>query len=82
MVSCGMIFELHVCLGVVFFQCLMSYMYIMHNCWFQLEAGQYCTFAIHHDGSASACGKGSYGRLGLGNSNNQPVPKKLQFDSR
>jgi E3 ubiquitin-protein ligase HERC1 len=25
----------------------------------------------------SACGKGSYGRLGLGDSNNQPYPTKL-----
>ena len=48
----------------------------------QLEAGQYCTFIIHTDGTASACGKGSYGRLGLGNSNNQPIPRRLQFDSR
>lgn len=47
----------------------------------QLEAGQYCTFVIHSDGTVSACGKGSYGRLGLGDSNNQPVPKKLSFDS-
>ncbi len=29
----------------------------------------------------SACGKGSYGRLGLGDSNNHPTPKKLAFDS-
>lgn len=29
----------------------------------------------------SACGKGSYGRLGLGDSNNQTQPKKLNFDS-
>lgn len=28
-----------------------------------------------------ACGKGSYGRLGLGTSNNQPLPQKLSFDS-
>ena len=27
-----------------------------------------------------ACGKGSYGRLGLGDSNNQSVPKKLVLD--
>ena len=49
---------------------------------FQLEAGQYCSFAIHIDGTVSACGKGSYGRLGLGDSNNQPQPKKLSFDTR
>ena len=47
---------------------------------FQLEAGQFCTFCILYDGSVSACGKGSYGRLGLGDSNNQPQPKKLSFD--
>lgn len=27
----------------------------------------------------NACGKGSYGRLGLGDSTNQAVPKKLTF---
>ena len=48
----------------------------------QLEAGQYCSFLIHTDGTVSACGKGSYGRLGLGDSNNHPVPKKLSFDTR
>ncbi|KAF5301595.1 hypothetical protein FQR65_LT08900 [Abscondita terminalis] len=47
----------------------------------QAEAGQYCTFIIHHDGNVSACGKGSYGRLGLGNSANQAMPKKVLIDS-
>jgi len=28
----------------------------------------------------SACGKGSYGRLGLGTSSNQPLPKRLTFE--
>lgn len=46
-----------------------------------MEAGQYCTFIVHKDGSMSACGKGSYGRLGVGNSANQPRPKKLTFNS-
>ncbi|XP_041374032.1 probable E3 ubiquitin-protein ligase HERC1 isoform X2 [Gigantopelta aegis] len=46
----------------------------------QIEAGQFCTFIIHTDGSVSACGKGSYGRLGLGDSNNQALPKKIVFD--
>lgn len=27
-----------------------------------------------------ACGKGSYGRLGLGDSNNQSMPKKLVLE--
>ncbi|XP_067888501.1 probable E3 ubiquitin-protein ligase HERC1 isoform X5 [Heterodontus francisci] len=45
-----------------------------------IEAGQYCTFAISEDGSVKACGKGSYGRLGLGDSNNQSAPKKLAFE--
>ena len=27
-----------------------------------------------------ACGKGSYGRLGLGDSNNQTVPKTITLD--
>lgn len=46
----------------------------------QIEAGQYCTFSVSSDGSVRACGKGSYGRLGLGDSNNQSVPKKLALD--
>ncbi|XP_044259648.1 probable E3 ubiquitin-protein ligase HERC1 isoform X3 [Tribolium madens] len=45
-----------------------------------VEAGQYCTFAIHWDGSVSACGKGSYGRLGLGESSNQSLPKRILLD--
>ncbi|XP_060527187.1 probable E3 ubiquitin-protein ligase HERC1 [Cylas formicarius] len=47
----------------------------------QVEAGQYCTFAIHRDGLVSACGKGSYGRLGLGESSNQILPKRILLDS-
>ena len=46
----------------------------------QMEAGQYCTFMIHQDGAVSACGKGSYGRLGLGTSSSQPLPSRLTFD--
>lgn len=46
----------------------------------QIEAGQYCTFVISSDGSVRACGKGSYGRLGLGDSNNQSMLKKLTFE--
>nr|CAD7425857.1 unnamed protein product [Timema monikensis] len=45
----------------------------------QVEAGQYCSFIIHTNGTVSACGKGSYGRLGLGDSNNQPQPKTLNI---
>ncbi|XP_072108525.1 probable E3 ubiquitin-protein ligase HERC1 isoform X1 [Mobula birostris] len=45
-----------------------------------IEAGQYCTFAVSEDGSVKACGKGSYGRLGLGDSNNQSTAKKLTFE--
>ncbi|XP_019763936.2 probable E3 ubiquitin-protein ligase HERC1 isoform X1 [Dendroctonus ponderosae] len=47
----------------------------------RIEAGQYCTFAIHWDGLVSACGKGSYGRLGLGESSNQTLPKRILLDS-
>ncbi|XP_018567016.1 probable E3 ubiquitin-protein ligase HERC1 [Anoplophora glabripennis] len=47
----------------------------------QVEAGHYCTFAIHWDGHVSACGKGSYGRLGLGESSNQSLPKPILLDS-
>ncbi|XP_068190129.1 probable E3 ubiquitin-protein ligase HERC1 isoform X2 [Antennarius striatus] len=45
-----------------------------------IEAGQYCTFSVSVDGSVKACGKGSYGRLGLGDSNNQSTPKKLVLE--
>ncbi|KAG8303906.1 putative E3 ubiquitin-protein ligase herc1, partial [Homalodisca vitripennis] len=48
----------------------------------QVEAGQYCTFVIHTSGEVSACGKGSYGRLGLGDSNNQPKPKRLEVSEK
>ncbi|KAK9884642.1 hypothetical protein WA026_007479 [Henosepilachna vigintioctopunctata] len=47
----------------------------------QIEAGQYCTFAVHRDGYVSACGKGSYGRLGLGESSNQSSPKRILLNS-
>ncbi|MGH0184836.1 UNVERIFIED_CONTAM: hypothetical protein FKN15_017450 [Acipenser sinensis] len=47
---------------------------------YSIEAGQYCTFSVSTDGSVKACGKGSYGRLGLGDSNNQSVPKKLVLE--
>lgn len=47
----------------------------------QVEAGQYCTFIIHFDGKVSACGKGSYGRLGLGDSANQNLPKRVLIDT-
>ncbi|XP_063089371.1 probable E3 ubiquitin-protein ligase HERC1 [Cavia porcellus] len=45
-----------------------------------IEAGQYCTFVISADGSVRACSKGSYRRLGLGDSNNQSTLKKLTFE--
>ncbi|XP_048583459.1 probable E3 ubiquitin-protein ligase HERC1 isoform X5 [Nematostella vectensis] len=47
----------------------------------QIEAGQYCTFVIFPDGFVHACGKGSYGRLGLGDSTNQTQLKRLNFDN-
>ena len=34
----------------------------------QIICGQNCTFVIQANGSALACGEGSYGRLGQGNS--------------
>lgn len=47
----------------------------------QAEAGQYCTFIVHFDGTVSACGKGSYGRLGLGDSANHNLPKRVLLDA-
>lgn len=43
----------------------------------RMEAGQYCTFVVHESGHVSAVGKGSYGRLGLGDSTNQSIPRRL-----
>ena len=43
----------------------------------KMEAGQYCTFVIQDVGHVSAVGKGSYGRLGLGDSTNQSIPRRL-----
>jgi hypothetical protein len=34
----------------------------------QIFCGENCTFVIHSNGAVSACGEGSNGRLGLGNS--------------
>ncbi|KAL1139382.1 hypothetical protein AAG570_006366 [Ranatra chinensis] len=48
----------------------------------QVEAGQYCTFVVLSNGEVNACGKGSYGRLGLGDSKNQSTPKKVMFDNK
>lgn len=46
----------------------------------QVEAGQFCTFVVNREGEVSACGKGSYGRLGLGDSTNRSVPKRVLLD--
>lgn len=43
----------------------------------QCEAGLYCTFVLQHNGTVLACGKGSYGRLGLGDCANQAAPRRL-----
>lgn len=48
---------------------------------FQIEAGQFCTFIVNRDGELSACGKGSYGRLGLGDSINHAMPKRVHLDA-
>lgn len=37
---------------------------------------------MHNNGEVTACGKGSYGRLGLGDSEDQPTLKRVMFDSR
>ncbi|KAL5481420.1 hypothetical protein EMCRGX_G021569 [Ephydatia muelleri] len=48
----------------------------MANCQL-VEAGQYCTFVIFGDGVMKGCGKGSYGRLGLGSSDSEPTLKAI-----
>ena len=47
----------------------------------KMEAGQYCTFVIHESGSVSAVGKGNYGRLGLGDSTNHSIPRRLSISN-
>jgi E3 ubiquitin-protein ligase HERC1 len=37
---------------------------------------------VHTNGTVSACGKGTYGRLGLGDSTNHVQPKLLALDGR
>lgn len=37
---------------------------------------------VHNNGTVSACGKGTYGRLGLGDSSNHSQLKVLALDSR
>lgn len=39
----------------------------------QVVCGQNCTFVIQANGTVSACGEGSYGRLGQGNSDDLHV---------
>lgn len=34
----------------------------------QIVCGQNCTFVVQNNGTVLACGEGSYGRLGQGNS--------------
>lgn len=39
-----------------------------------MVCGQNCTFILHANGSVLACGEGSYGRLGQGNSDDIHAP--------
>ena len=41
---------------------------------FQVICGQNCTFLVQANGSLLACGEGSYGRLGQGNSDDVHAP--------
>ena len=40
----------------------------------QVVCGQNCTFIVTSNGSVLACGEGSYGRLGQGNSDDLHIP--------
>ena len=42
-----------------------------------VAAGAYCSFAIGLDGELYAWGKNEYGKLGLGNTEDQPLPTKV-----
>ncbi|KAF6207949.1 hypothetical protein GE061_016398 [Apolygus lucorum] len=48
----------------------------------QIEAGLHCTFTVHYNGEVTACGKGTYGRLGLGDSSSHSTLKKIPFDCK
>uniref|UniRef100_A0A671M3V6 Hect domain and RLD 7 n=1 Tax=Sinocyclocheilus anshuiensis TaxID=1608454 RepID=A0A671M3V6_9TELE len=75
---CFLYFLKQTCLFIIIEKCnLENSSHILINC---IEAGQYCTFSVSADGAVKACGKGSYGRLGLGDSNNQSMPKKLVLE--
>ena len=39
----------------------------------QIVCGQNCTFVVKVNGSVLACGEGSFGRLGQGNSDDSPT---------
>ncbi|XP_067933208.1 probable E3 ubiquitin-protein ligase HERC1 [Watersipora subatra] len=45
----------------------------------QCEAGQYCTFLTLSNGQLYAVGKGSYGKLGLGDSTNHSTFQRVKF---
>lgn len=44
------------------------------GCAQQVVCGQNCTFIVTANGSVLACGEGSYGRLGQGNSDDLHTP--------
>ena len=44
------------------------------KCAQQIVCGNHCTFLIQSNGVVLACGEGSYGRLGLGNSDDHRAP--------
>lgn len=46
-----------------------------------VEAAQYCSFVIHTDGTLTACGRGNYGQLGLGDIVYQALPKEVIIDT-
>ena len=56
-------------------QCVMYLHGGMCCCYlFQVICGQNCTFLVQANGSLLACGEGSYGRLGQGNSDDVHAP--------
>lgn len=70
---------LHVEQVSVYLTCSNAYELVLVILFYKAEAGQYCTFFINNNGTISACGKGSYGRLGLGDSNNHVTPKTIDI---
>ena len=66
------------CMHIKVYGCFKCVMLNLQKCvsfdLFQVICGQNCTFLVQANGSLLACGEGSYGRLGQGNSDDVHAP--------